>query len=97
MLIKKFAGRKSAQDIIDQCAADGIKIDVSKHEAGGDHLVVTLPGPAGEGVQVLYNVVSGRFFSAPPDGERFSSDDQRDDEPWFAAMLVFFFKEAVSV
>lgn len=94
--MKTFAGCKDSEQILAQCAADGIAVDSAKYEAGGDHLVVELPGPTGEKVRVLYNVVSGRFFYSANDGSGFSSDDNRDGQPWFDAMLDFFYVEAVA-
>ena len=93
--MKKFAGHKSSKEIIAQCAAQGIAINTEKYDAGGDHLVVALAGPEGAPVNVLYNVVNGRFFSAPAKGQGFDSDQLLDAEPWFAAMLEFFYTETI--
>lgn len=91
--MKQFQRHKDASEIQTQCAAAGIQIDSTKHEAGGDHLIVTLPGPSGVAVPVLFNVVSGRFFYAPKNGEGFNSDQDREHEPWFVEMLDFFYSE----
>lgn len=91
--MKQYLRHKDSSEIKKQCADADIQIDSTKHDAGGDHLVVTLPGPTGETVPVLFNVVSGRFFYAPESGEGFNSDQNRDHEPWFVAMLDFFYSE----
>lgn len=94
--MKKFSGHKNSQTIIDQCTSAGIEVDSTKYDAGGDHLVVYLPGATGEPVKVLYNTASGHFFGEQSDGTRFSSDQNLDFEPWFESMLNFFYVEAVA-
>lgn len=89
--MKKFAGRKTVDQIRQQCAERGFKLDMGLYEKGSDYIVVHLPGQYDEAVPVLYSDVSGRFFCAAPGVPHFSSDDSRDGDAWFDAMLEFFY------
>ena len=92
---KQYGRHRTGEEVIELAKAQGVKVDGSKYEAGGDHVVVHLPGPDGEPVMVLFNAFSGRFFHAPEGGGGFSSDEKLDGQPWFDAMLEFFYTETV--
>ncbi len=89
--MKKYAGRRSIQQIRRQCAERGIKIDMGLYEKGSDYVVVHLPGAAGTVLPLMYSAVNGRFFYAGGGADNFSSDDAKDGEPWFDALLDFFY------
>jgi hypothetical protein len=56
----------------------------------GSPLVHTAPGYPGG--WVLFSVWNGRFFGRTPEGVEFDSGDAKfDDEPWFEALLDFFY------
>lgn len=90
---RQFSRHRSREEVITLAKARNVKVDASYYDSGTDHLVVYLPGPTAEIVKVLFNVISGCFFYAPEDGAGFSSDDKLDGQPWFDAMLDFFYIE----
>jgi hypothetical protein len=45
--MKQFQRHKDSSEIKKQCADAGVQIDSTMHDAGGDQMVVTLPGSAG--------------------------------------------------
>jgi hypothetical protein len=95
--MKIYSGIKTVDEIRAQCAEKNYPINTERHdESGWDHIVVTLPGPTGKPIEVLYNAFNGGFFHAPkdnPDNYFNSSDAGMDSKPWFVAMLDFFYKE----
>jgi hypothetical protein len=93
--MKKFAGRKTVDRIRQQCAEQGIKLDMGLYEKGSDYIVVHLPGQNGCPVPVLYSDVNGRFFCAATGVAHFSSDDALDGSVWFDAMLEFFYTPGI--
>ncbi len=87
--MKKFAGHKSSDAIKQQCEAAGIEYDQERYENGGDHVVIV-----GGGARILYNTVNGRFFGTTPEGIEFDSNKtEHEEEPWFQALLSFFYIE----
>lgn len=86
--MKTFARHKSVDEILGQCSAGGIPIDISKYvKDGHDHIVV-----GAEPAVVFYNTFNGRFFGTTPEGVSFSSDSELDGTPWFDALLNFFYE-----
>lgn len=86
--MKKFARAKTSNEIVAQCKAQRLKLDMSKYvNEGSDFIVVS-----GGGAHALYNVCSGWFFGTTPDGTEFNShDDKNDKQPWMQALLNFFY------
>lgn len=95
----QFARHRNATEIIELARQHGHRVNAERFGRGDDHLTIEMPGPAGTPVPVLYNVFSGRFFHySRVGGLHFASDsDAHEGEPWFDAMLEFFYapKETV--
>lgn len=90
--MKKFAGHKSHAQIKRQCEEQGVPLnDRLYREQGWDTIVV---GSYPNGGYALYNTVNGTFFGWTPKGVFFESGSaQFEDEPWFQALLSFFYIE----
>lgn len=88
--MKTFAGLKKLDVIKSQCNAAGIRFDDTRYrQHGDDHVLI-----AGGGAHVLYNTFNGKFFGITPTGVEFdSSGTQHEHEPWFQALLSFFYVE----
>jgi hypothetical protein len=106
--MKTFAGNKTLIIIKQQCAAAGVAVDdynfrkhghdfiglgiaASKTRPDGSPVVPDLAKPSG---YVLFNTFNGRFFGKTDKGVPFSSDSaEHEAEPWFQALLSFFYVE----
>lgn len=86
--MKKFAGNKTRDQVKAQCEALGLEFDDTKYEQeGSDYTVIR-----GGGAEVLWSSWNGRFFGTTDTGVEFSSDnDTHEGEPWFQALLSFFY------
>lgn len=93
--MKRFSRHKTHDEIKVQCEAAGIHFSDHLYEVtGSDWLVITTIKDDNHSGQVLYNVVTGVFFGTTPDDVSFdSSKDEHEDEPWFQALLLFFYVE----
>lgn len=88
--MKMFAGNKPLDVIKQQCKDQGIVFDDERWRVYGDDYVRI----SGGGCWVLYNTFNGSFFGETPDGTDFSNDsDEHEDQPWFQALLSFFYVE----
>jgi len=88
----QFSRHRTIDEVIAHAKEQGVRVDASRFHLGSDFVTVELPGPQGTLVPVLYNTFNGRFFYQPRIGAGFSSTDtQYDGEPWFDAMLTFFY------
>jgi hypothetical protein len=88
----QFSRHRTIDEVIVRAKETGVRVDTARWRLGSDFVTVELPGPQGVLVPVLYNTFNGRFFYQPPVGAGFSSTDtQYDGEPWFDAMLAFFY------
>lgn len=86
---KTFAGNKPVAAVFAQCEAEGLTVDRTRFDAGWDHIVIS-----GGGCWVTYNVFNGRFWGMTPEGVEFQSDStEYEAEPWFQALLAFFYAE----
>lgn len=86
-LPRRFTGHRSFDQIVAECKAQGVELDASNYvNRGSDFLSLK-----GGGFQVLYSTVNGQFFGTTPTGEKFHSSEVRDGEPWFSALLGFFY------
>lgn len=92
--MKKFAGHKTLDVIKQQCQEAGIEFDDRLHKTGSDYVVVrTIKGDKDSGI-VLYSSFNGNFFGSTPDGVDFdSASTEHENEPWFQALLSFFYIE----
>ena len=93
--MKQFNRHKTFAEILAQCIASGIQLDATQYDRGGDHIEVVLPGRDGELLPILFNTASGRFFCSHDDESKyFCSSLPLDGEPWFDAIMAFFFTDA---
>ncbi len=92
--MKKFAGNKKLEVIQEQCESAGIHYDDRALDHGFDHVVITtIKGDRNSG-QVIYNSVNGNFFGVTHEGVKFNSNEtEHEHEPWFQALLSFFYVE----
>lgn len=92
--MKQFASIKPLEVIQQQCAEQGLVFNDRLYREQGWDTVLIQGGDA----QVVYNTFNGRFFGWTPNGEAFSSDEcVHEDEPWFQALLSFFYVEKQQV
>lgn len=85
--MKKFKGHRSFDQIAAQCKEQGLAFECANYVLRGSDYVGVFSG----GVRVLYNTSNGRFFGTHLDGRRFSESSAFDGEPWFDALLNFFY------
>lgn len=96
--MKQFARHKTHDEIREQCRRQGVPFDdYGWRKRGDDHIVI---GKRGQG-HVLYSTWNGKFFGRTPGGPKvpewphdmeFSSDGTKfDGQPWFDALLIFFY------
>lgn len=90
--LKRFAGHRSHEQIREACRAQGLILeDAAYRRHGSDWIGVR--GKAG-GTLVLYSTPTGRFHGTQPaTGEKFTESSPFDGEPWFDALLAFFYYE----
>jgi hypothetical protein len=97
--MKTYTGFRTADEVRALAATKGFTVNTTRHDTtGNDHIVVYMPGPSACIIPVLYSTFNGRFFYAPSNGvDAFNSDNGAlDGQPWFDAMLEFFYIEQVS-
>lgn len=92
--MKKFSGNKRLAEIKAQCKQAGIQFDDARYKRGDDYVVIrTTPNDNASGI-VLYNTFNGNFTGTTDKGVNFDSrSDQHENEPWFQALLSFFYVE----
>ena len=87
--MKTFARHRTFHEVKALCKAQGLKFDDHVHKAGGDTVFVT-----GGGCTVAFNTASGWFCGRTPDYIEFNStDNDHEKEPWFQALLAFFYTD----
>lgn len=88
---KRFAGHRSYEQIRAECEAQGLILeDVNYRENGSDWIGVRgRPG----GTLVLYSTPTGRFHGKTDTGQEFTEGSDLDGQPWFDALLAFFYYE----
>lgn len=93
--MQKFARHRTVDEIKKLGKKSRFSVNTQRYDRNGaDHIVIH-GDFAGHELPVLYNSVDGRFFGELPSGEMFSSDDATlDGQPWFDAMLAFFYEPA---
>lgn len=105
--MKTFARIKTVAEIKQQCKDQGVTFDDFGHRQGRDHIAVGVErGLHEDGTPwvesrdgqekgwVLYNVHTGAFFGATPEGESFTSSSvEHENCEWFQALLSFFYVE----
>lgn len=105
--MKTFAGTKPLAVIKQQCEAAGVAVDdYGFRKVGNDHICLGIASrkrPDGTpfvlatapiGAYVMFNTFNGRFFGVTDKGVHFSSSStEHEAEPWFQALLSFFYVE----
>lgn len=87
--MKLFARHKTLDEVKRQCRKQRLKLDTTHYRLGSDYVKVE-----GGGAVCYYSTVNGRFFGKTPQGVEFQSDSHTHDrEPWFEALLKFFYVE----
>jgi hypothetical protein len=90
--MKTYNRHRTSAEVLAASRAQNILVDTERFDQGWDHLLLFMPGPNGLRCPVLYNVCNGRFFCASEGYPQFSSDQaQYDGQPWFDALLDFFY------
>lgn len=89
--MQEFKRHLSHDEVKAACATAGYQFDDEKYLQGSDFMRIV--GQFGDKeAAVIYADWNGRFFGATSDGIKFSSDrDEHDGQPWFDAMLAFFY------
>lgn len=84
-----FSRVRSLDEIRRLCAEQNVPLDDTRYKRFADaHVLV---GDKTRGY-ALFNTFNGRFFGKTPDGVSYSSDsDTHENEPWFQALLNFFY------
>jgi hypothetical protein len=90
---EKFARHRSVEEVVDLARQKGIRVNVERYNLGSDFITVELPGRDGKPIPVMYNVFNGRFFSGSREPFSYFASDRtdHDGQPWFDAMLEFFY------
>jgi hypothetical protein len=92
--MKKFDGVKPLAAIKKQCRAAGIHFSDRLYREGSDYVVITSIKGDNHSGQVLFNQFNGNFFGTTPAGVQFDSKKTtHEKEPWFQALLAFFYVE----
>lgn len=87
--MKTFARHRTFNEVKALCKAQGLKFDDHVYKAGGDMVFVT-----GGGCTVAFNCATGWFCGRTPDYIEFNStDNDHEKEPWFQALLAFFYTD----
>lgn len=90
--LKRFAGHRNYQQIRDECKAQGLILEDAAYRRHGSDWIGVRGRP--DGPLVLYSTPTGRFHGThPATGEKFTESSPFDGEPWFDALLAFFFYE----
>ena len=85
----KFSGHRNYAQIREACRAQGLLLeDMAYRKHGSDWIGIR--GQTG-GTLVMYSTPTGRFHGIHPDGRSFSESSPLDGEPWFDALLGFFY------
>lgn len=92
--MKTFSGIKTYEQIKAQCKEQGVVCNDRLYcRSGWDTIVVG--DQKNEGGYAVYNTFNGRFHGKTPEGiEFFSSATTHENEPWFQALMSFFYVEA---
>lgn len=95
--MKKFASHHTVAEVKRAAKKAGFKVNSEQYDHRGSDWISVEGTFAGERASVLYSCM-GRFFGKLLDGGvKFSSDkDDFDGEPWFDAMLDFFYVAKVA-
>lgn len=92
--MKKFAGNKTVDQVLRQCRRDGVIVPPASMEAylnGSDYLRLTDPNH-----WIMWNTFNGTFYGGDTGSHatKFDSTSTKHEaEPWFQALLSFFYAE----
>ncbi len=93
--MKLFTRHLTSDEFINACIPSEFSFDAAQHLDGDDHISFSFFFEDVEG-SAVYSTVTGRVFGTAvgPGWEetRFSTDDLRDGEPWFDALLNFVYR-----
>jgi hypothetical protein len=88
-----FGRIKTVTEIVSQCRAQGVPVETAKHLRGQSDFIM-VGRPESDFGHALYNSFNGKFFGVTDLGQRFSSEDRAlDAQPWFQALLAFFYAD----
>jgi hypothetical protein len=86
----KFSGHRSYEQIRAECKAQGLILEDFMYRTQGSDWIGIRGKPGG--TLVLYSTPTGRFHGRhPATGEAFTESSPFDGEPWFDALLGFFY------
>ena len=97
--MQQFARSKTQDEIRAACRVAGFALDTAAYDKGSDFVKITF-AHEGQTYDVLYSSFNGRFIGSPTGINDcpvafFSSDDgDLDSQPWYAALLAFFYVPA---
>jgi hypothetical protein len=91
--MRTFAGSRTFEEIAALCVHQGVPLNAKRYiEDGHDHIIVGQEWPLDASKPyVIYNVFNGKFHGLAPDGTVFDCADDLEGEPWFNALLDFFY------
>ena len=91
---KTFARHRTFDEIKAVVDAQKLPHNFERYEVWGWDTVRVGRQAAGYGY-AIFNTVNGHFFGKTPEGVAFDSNStQHEGEPWFQALLAFFYVEA---
>lgn len=88
---KRFSGHRSYEQIREECRAQGLILEDAAYRRHGSDWI-GIRGCKG-GTLVMYSTPTGRFHDTALDGRPFTESSCFDGEPWFDALLAFFYYE----
>ena len=93
MMSEKYAGHKTLEQIRKQCEESGMVLDSTGHDKrGDDHVFVRATAQDGKIARIYFNTVTGTFFGTTPEDKGFNSESKEYvGQPWFDAVLDFFY------
>lgn len=89
---KRFAGHRSYEQIRAECRRQGLVLEDANYRRNGSDWIGVRRRR--DSTVVLYSTPTGRFHGTHPTcGTQFTESSPFDGEPWFDALLAFFYYE----
>lgn len=94
--MQQFARHKTQDEVRDACREAGFALDTTQYDKGSDYIKIPF-AHEGQTYDVLYCSFNGRFMGSPtgindcPVAFFGSDDGDLDSQPWYAALLAFFY------